>query len=271
MFDEARRGPTSPARFYEDYFVPTMFRPFTHALVARANPQPGARVLDVACGTGIVTRVIGEHLNGDVALVGLDISPAMLEVAKEVAKREGIRVDWIEGSAEELPFDDAAFDLVCCQQGLQPLRDPVGALREMRRVLADGGRVVTSTWSAIERNPFDRAIAEAVERHLGSPAFHLPFALGDPQRLAELFRAAGFDEFEITDLRLDLRYPSADDFVELIVVGGAAAIPGFQELDRKAQMRLMDAVRRDIAPVAAEHTEGGALVVPSETTIVVSC
>jgi SAM-dependent methyltransferase len=176
----------------------------------------------------------------------------------------------VEGDAQALPFPDASFDLVTWQQGLQAVPNQVAALREMRRVLVPGGRALLATWTAIERNPFDQHLAEAVQRRLGIAAFHLPFALGDEAALLALFAEADFGEVDYHTVALNLRYPSATDYVERIVIGGAAALPVFDSLSAAEQARLIEAVRADIAPIVDAHTDGDVLVVPSETAVVVA-
>ncbi len=146
--NQPQPGPTSnPAQTYEKYFVPYKFRPWTEELLERAMPQPGERVLDVACGTGIVARMVAQRTNGQAQLAGLDLSPAMLEVARSASEREGLEIAWHEGSASALPFPDGSFDLVLVQQGLQFFPDKAAAAGEMYRVLAPNGRAVTSTWT----------------------------------------------------------------------------------------------------------------------------
>jgi ubiquinone/menaquinone biosynthesis C-methylase UbiE len=260
------RDTQNPAQFYEDYLVPAMFRPFAEELIARADPQPGRRVLDVACGTGIVARLAARHMDGSGSVVGFDLSPFMLEIAEATAADEGLPIEWMQGDAQTLPFSDASFDLVLCQQGLQPIPDKARALGEMWRVLVPGGRLLTNTWTAIEHHPLDKLIATSIHRHLGIPAFHAPFSLGDHGRLRQLFEDAGFTAVEIEVVSRELRFPSADEYVELIVIGGIAALPDFQSLDDGASAALIGAIRADIAGSIDELTVDGQLVIPAETS-----
>src|SRR5437588_3663286 len=99
----------NPAQVYEDHFVAHQFRPFARELVARAAPQPGERVLDVACGTGVVARLVAPLVGPSGSVTGLDLSPDMLAVAAECARAEGLTITWQQGNAASLPFEDGAF------------------------------------------------------------------------------------------------------------------------------------------------------------------
>ncbi len=261
---------SNPAQTYEDYFVPHQFRPWTDELLERATPQPGERVLDVACGTGIVARMVAQRTNGQARVVGLDLSPAMLEVARSVSAREGVEIAWHEGSASALPFPDGAFDLVLAQQGLQFFPDKAAAMGEMYRVLAPGGRATTSTWTEIANNPFFEVFAGVIQKHLGAPALHIPFSLGDQTTLRSLFVDAGFDAIEIERVRRTVRYPSPDKFVTLGLAGASAAIPALQTMSEAERTALTEAVRTDMAAPLQQYTDGDELVFPMETHIVLA-
>src|SRR5262249_24617588 len=127
------------AELYERYLVPAITIKWAADLVRRAQPRPGEAVLDVACGTANVSRFAAK-LMGQGHVSGLDLNSAMLQVAG-TAPRGGVQINWVEGSALELPFSAASFDLVLCQLGLQFFLDQARALREMHRVLSSSGRI----------------------------------------------------------------------------------------------------------------------------------
>src|SRR5262245_55965205 len=106
---------SNPAEGYERFMVPPLFRPWARRLAEAAAPRPGERILDVACGTGIVAREVAARLGTSATIVAVDASPAMLAVAREAADREGVAIEWHDGQAEALPFGSASFDLVFCQ------------------------------------------------------------------------------------------------------------------------------------------------------------
>ncbi len=125
---------------------PTVFSPWATDLLELAKLRPGERVLDVACGTGIVARGAAAQIGTTGAVTGLDLNPGMLNVARARPTPFGAAVTWVEGSALAMPLPDAAFDAVLCQQGVQFFPDQSAGLREMHRVLVPGGRVLLSVW-----------------------------------------------------------------------------------------------------------------------------
>ncbi|WP_202635762.1 class I SAM-dependent methyltransferase [Rugosibacter aromaticivorans] len=161
--------PKNPAETYEHYFVPAMFLPWTALLLRHAAPQSRERVLDVACGTGIVTRQVAPLVGADGQVVALDMNPAMLAVARALPVPPGAAIQWQEGNAMALLFPDGVFDIVLCQHGLQFFPDRAGAVREMRRVLAPGGQAVVIVLQALARHPVFAALMESVAHHLSLP------------------------------------------------------------------------------------------------------
>ena len=152
----------SAPQLYQRYLVPAITSHWADDLIARALPFEGETVLDLACGTGAVTRVTAERMsNGRV--VGLDLNVGMLDVARSLPNR-GATIEWVEGSALDLPFEDGTFDLVLCQLGLQFFPDRTRALREIRRVLSPPGRVALSVYSRIENTPGAHAFVLGLDR-----------------------------------------------------------------------------------------------------------
>lgn len=270
MNQPSSQPPVNPAQVYEDYMVRHQFRLWAAELLERATPQSGERVLDVACGTGIVARMIAQQLNGQVHIAGLDLSPAMVEVARSTAIQEGVAIEWHVGSAEDLPFPDASFDLVVIQQGLQFFPDQAAALREVFRVLVPGGRVTSATWTEIDNHPFFVAFAEAIERHLGTRAMYTPFTLGDRDRLQALFIDAGFRDIAIERVGRTLRYPSPELFINLGVASTSAAVPALQAMDATQRAALIQAVHADMAAPLEERVEGEDVVMRMEAHILVA-
>ena len=149
-----------------------------------------------------------------------------------------------------LPFPDGGFDVVLCQHGLQFVPDRAGAVREMRRVLAPGGRALVIVLQALPRHPVFEALMQSVARHLSLPvsAVMTPFALCDADELRTLFTAAGFEKVEIHPVSTTVRFPEPDRFVSLAVTSSAAAVPTFTQLESPARAALLEAVRGEIEP-----------------------
>ena len=212
---------------YERYLVPSIFAPWALDLVELAALRPRERVLDIACGTGIVARTAARRLNDAASVVGLDLSAPMLEVARSAAKVEGLAAEWREGNAAELPLADATFDVAFCQQGLQFFPDRPTALSEIYRILVPSGRLVLSVWRGIERSPGFAVLADALTHHIGPEAGALmtsgPFVLSNSEALRTLITEAGFSDITVRSALKTLRFPSPDEFAVRYVSGSALA------------------------------------------------
>ena len=213
---------------YDRDLVPAVFGPWAQVVVDFADLQSGERVLDVACGTGAVARVAAERVGERGTVVGVDLNPGMLAVARSLPAPGGATVEWRQADALELPFADQAFDAVLCQLGLQFFADRALALREMLRVLRPGGAVVVMVWRPIERSPGFAALAAALERHIGPDAaavMRAPFSLGDAEELSSLVGAGGFEALDLRAETGAVRFPSVERFVAGYVTGSPLAGP----------------------------------------------
>lgn len=250
--------PANPAQVYEQRSVPHIFVPWSKDLLARATPRPGERVLDIACGTGIIARPVVPLVGPTGTVVGADISPAMLAVAQEIAPQ----VDWHEASADALPFPDASFDLAFCKQGFQFFPDRPAAAREMHRVLGPGGRLALSVWRGLEHNPVQQILNDVGSRHLGAPLFGPAFSMGDPSTLHAPLGAAGFQDVRVEPVTLSVRFPSPDQFLKLTILSAAAVVPALAQLSDAERTALVSAIEADAAPGLAPYRDGDALVWP---------
>ncbi|MCP8686544.1 class I SAM-dependent methyltransferase [Marinobacterium sedimentorum] len=262
----------NPAETYEHYFVPAMFLPWATLLLRHAAPQAGERVLDVACGTGIVARQAAPMVGADGQVVAIDMNPAMLAVARAQPVPSGATINWQEGNAMALPSPDGAFDVVLCQHGLQFMPDPVGALSEMHRVLAPGGRALVIVLQALGRHPVFEALMESVARQLSLPvsAVMTPFALHDADELRALCTAAGFKKVDILLESTKVRFPEPERFVPLAVSSSAAAVPAFAQLDAPARAALLEAVRVEVEPTVRKYSDADSVSFPMFAHIAVA-
>lgn len=202
----------SAAECYERYFVPAIGAPLAADLVEAATLRPGERVLDVACGTGVVARLATERVGPSGSIAGADINPGMLAVARAAAP--GTACEWHQAPADALPLPDASFDAVLCQMGLQFFPDNVAALREMHRVLAPGGRILLNVPGPIPE--IFAVLAEALERHIKpglAPFVRQVFSIHEPAVVQKLMTTAGFSDATARSTRKTLALPSAADFL----------------------------------------------------------
>lgn len=196
---------------YERYFVPAIGAPLAGDLVAAADLRPGDRVLDVACGTGIIARLAADRVG--VPVTGLDSNRGMLAVARSATPPD-TPIDWCEADAQAMPFAEEAFDIVLCQMGLQFFHDKPAALAEMRRVLAPQGRLLVNLPGPTP--DLFSALAAALQRHIGPPAaqfVHHVFSLHDTQQLHDLISAAGFQDVTASRTTKTLELPPAAAFL----------------------------------------------------------
>lgn len=201
------------AHVYEALFVPALFGQWAPKVADAAYIQPGQRVLDVGCGTGILAREIASRVGSVGRVVGIDPSPGMLAVAKQLAPT----VEWREGVAESLPFPEQSFDAVVSQFALMFFTDRRQALREMLRVLAPGGRLAVAVWDSLDNIPAYASEVALLERMAGrqaADALRAPFMLGNRKDLAALFSEAGAAAADITTHHGTAQFPSIRTMVE---------------------------------------------------------
>lgn len=267
--NRAFEAPKNPAEAYQAYMVPTMFLPWSRELLDRVHLQPGERVLDLACGTGVVARGAAARVGRTGVVVALDPSPAMLEVATTVSAAEGFEIEWHRGRGEALPFGDASFDVVLCQQGIQFMMDRLAAVREMRRVLRPGGRAGVSVWRGPEYQSLKGAFLTALQQWFG-PGALVPYSFGDGDAVRQLFVDAGFDGVTLEVVRRQMDAPSADEFIAMTVMGASAAVPALSQASDEERAEAIARVRRDIgAEIEAASVPGG-ICYMMESNIVVA-
>jgi SAM-dependent methyltransferase len=213
MSEPMLRSQIEAANAYEALFVPALFGQWAPKVADAAQIRPGQRVLDVACGTGILAREMTSRMRSSGQVVGIDASPGMIAVAKQLAPA----VEWWDGVAESLPFDDESFDAVVSQFGLMFFVDRRLALREMLRVLASGGRLAVAVWDSLDNIPAYASAVALLEQTAGrraADALRAPFVFGNRQDLAALFSEAGTPAVEITTHDGVAHFPSIQTMVE---------------------------------------------------------
>ena len=206
----------SSAESYERYLIPLFFAPGAQYLIELAALREGERVLDLACGTGIVARRAAGKVGANGMVVGLDRNEAMLAVARKASSDIRQPIEWRQGDAHSIPFPATSFDIVFCQQGLQFFLDRLAALLEAHRVLVPNGRLALSAMRPIKHNPEYDLLAEALERYVGSDAgtmMRSPFLPLSTSELRDLLKSAGFQDVRILIGIGPVRYPSVNEFL----------------------------------------------------------
>jgi len=254
---------TTFTEIYERVLVGPLFRPFAEQLVARIAPVRGDSVIDVACGTGIVARVARERLGSEARIVGVDVAPAMLAVARRVDPT----IDWRQGNAVSLPVGtDELFTVLTCHQGLQFVADKPAAIREMRRVLAPGGRVAIGTWRPLEDLPAMRDLNAVAERHVGQ-IIDSRHSFGDGNALNTLLVKAGFSRVSVNTHAYDVQFGDGALFARL----NAMAVIGMSEkgkaMSEAERGELAGQIAAESQDVIAKATKNGSLVLPLAANI----
>jgi ubiquinone/menaquinone biosynthesis C-methylase UbiE len=248
---------------YERWLVDPLFRPWAEMTLKELALSPGDRVLDIACGTGIVARVAKEHLGDAGYIVGVDVSPDMLAVARAVAPR----IDWRVGNASSLPLRDSEqFDVVVCQQGLQFFPDKPAAAAQMRRALTKGGRLAVATWRSDDEIPFFRELRRIAEHHLGAIADQR-YSFGDAAALEALLRDAGFHEVRSRKISRTMRFRDGAPFLRMntmALVGMSAAGKNMDDQERK---RVVEAIVRESEPALQPYSDGSDLAFELSTNL----
>lgn len=210
------------AEVYEEFFLPALFQEWAPRVAEAANIQPGQSVLDVACGTGVLTREVATRVGASGSVVGLDVNEGMLAVAK----RKAPAIEWRLGAAEELPFENECFDAVVSQFGLMFFTDRRAALSEMMRVLRPGGQLAVVVWDTLDNTVGYAALGSLLQRLFGdqfTEAFGGPFVLGDKAVLASIFAEAGISKAQITTQTGTVRFPSIDSWLYTEIKGWVLA------------------------------------------------
>ncbi len=247
---EQRQLRGTEAEIYERWLVPAVFAPWAAILIEQAALQPGERVLDVASGTGIVARLVAKPVGPAGQIIGLDNDAERLAVARSLPPLPGVSLAWQEGSVIAMPFADASFDALLCQQGLQFFSDRPAALREMHRVLVPGGRLVLSVWGSLERCPGHAALVRALEGHLATAAASVIrsfFALGEASEVRSLLAGGPFHKVQLLTAARTVRFASPEQFVRIEMIPSHPESP-LADMDERALLVLISEVNTALQP-----------------------
>jgi ubiquinone/menaquinone biosynthesis C-methylase UbiE len=261
----------SGAQRYEQYAVGRHLRPIAEEFLRRVHVRETDRVLDLACGTGIVARLVAPRVRSPGTVVGLDLNEGMLAVARQLAEKTDLTIEWRQGDATALPFNDAVFDRVLCQQGLQFIPDKPRALREMHRMLARGGELALNVFGAPSR--FHAALARGLAKFADAPAARLslaPFALSNAVELEGLVGAAGFQAVRRSTTSISRRVEPTQEWLLQYssALPYAAAVASMSAAARAEMLREIAAELKGLWVTDGEA--GDSFVVPCEVHFVLA-
>jgi ubiquinone/menaquinone biosynthesis C-methylase UbiE len=245
----------SIAGTYEEIYVPRIFIPWAGLLLKRAALRPGEFVLDIATGPGTVARIAAEQVGPQGRVVGADFSEAMIAIARTKASVPGsAKIEYVVSPAAPLTVEDAAFDVVTCQQGLQFFPDRAAAVREMYRALKPGGRVVSAVWCEMALQPSFAALDAALRECLPADQVELygaPFRWPSAAALKAAFTDQGFTGVSVAELRHPLTYEGG--IAQVVATLAASPIANtITGLDAETGARLRAAAARHLAPLVAD-------------------
>jgi ubiquinone/menaquinone biosynthesis C-methylase UbiE len=239
---------------YQGFLVPGMFTPFAARLIADLEITPGSAVLDLACGTGVVSRLAAQAAGTAGTVTGVDIGAPMLEVARsQSADADSASITYLEGSALDLPAADRSFDFATCHHGFQFFPDRVAAIKELHRVLRPGGRVAIACWTRLEDTPVFKAICEALQLHVSEQAGQMmnsPFSVPGTE-LTGLLEAAGFTQVQVECVELIASFQAVPDFGARVIAAGPVAAE-FNQAPNDAR----EAVAAAVMTAAERYTNG---------------
>jgi ubiquinone/menaquinone biosynthesis C-methylase UbiE len=251
MSDQNRAFVGSIPENYDRYLGPACLEPYAADIVGRLSVPDGASVLELACGTGIVTRRLRDRLPKGVRLVATDLSEAMISYAARKFMPEEA-VEWRQADAADLPFEDESFDSVVCQFGLMFVPDKAMAISEAYRVLTPGGALLFNVWDAMERNDLARighAAISAFFEHDPPDFYEIPFGFHDPGMIQSLLTEAGFEDVEISLVQLPCVSPSALDAAKGLVEGN----PVIVTINERSPGKAPEIVAAVADAIAARH------------------
>ncbi len=239
---------------YDQYMGPLFFEPYATDIALRLKENYFHKVLEIACGTGRVTKHIRKAIPTSAELIATDLNPGMLKVASEVLR--GMNVEFRVADAQALPFNDESFDCIVCQFGFMFVPDKPITFREAFRVLKKDGRLLFNTWDRIENNPLSNTIKNIVASYFTAgnavDFYKIPFSMHDKEEIKHLLEDAGFNNITIDLVTKEGVTPYAADGAKGLVLG----TPAFMEIssiDTSAPAKLVKIAEREISRLHGDN------------------
>ena len=240
-----RYGWDKAARHYEGFWQQQL-KPAQDKLLEMANMQPGERIIDTACGTGLVSFPAAEKVGSSGFVLATDISEEMVKVGEEIAcEKNYSNIKFARMDAEQLTVPDEEYDVASCALGLMYVPDPVKALKEMYRVIKPGGRAVAAVWGQRDRCGW-AGVFEIVDQRVSSEVCPLFFSLGTGERLKLSFEAAGFFNVSVERIKTHLIYHTDEEACGAAFVGGPVALAYHkfpEQVKNEAHVEYLDSIK----------------------------
>ena len=254
---------------YDRFMVPIFFEPYARDLADRIEALRPQTLLEVAAGTGVLTRAVASRLDSRASMVATDLNQPMLDRARARLGADG-RIAWQQADALALPFDDARFDVVVCQFGVMFYPDKTRGHAEARRVLKPGGRYVFSVWDGLASNDFARTVDEALKEFFprDPPRFtaRTPHGYGDKAAIREAAVAAGFRSVEIDAVEKSTRAGSAGD----VAIAVCQGTPLRYEIEARAASGELPAATRHVGEALEQRFGPGEIEGRSRAYVIIA-
>lgn len=251
------------AAIYEQQKVKAIFGPLASATLAAVSISEADTILDVACGTGIMARSVREFLRRSVRISGADLNEGMIDTARALTSGDPDGFDWRIADAASMPFEDASFSVVFCQQGIQFFPDDTAAVTEMRRVLMKDGRLFLSVWAGA--NDFFLAMAKSLGRHV-SPKIGeqslAPFAYDGSIRLPDILKKANFGDVSIQTISVDRIIQEPETDIPKEIMGNPVG-----STVKRSGDAVMEKVVAEIIADCEGYLRGSSLVIPQHANL----
>ena len=243
---------------YEDQKVKAMFGPLARVTLKTLSIGEKDTILDLACGTGIVSRSIIQNVVPNRPVNGVDLNEGMIKKAKELTQADASKYRWHVADAEALPFDAGAFSLIICQQGIQYFPNQQVVLNELHRVSSKNGKLVISVWAGA--SDFFQTMAASIGQHVDQETgqrYLAPFSYKDVDALPDMLTSAGFKNVEIENLTVDRTMKNISASIEKEILGHPAG-PKVKE----AGKAVVDAISHDVITACSKYQRGVDMIVP---------